>query len=103
GDRVETVEERIAYLDGRVKEHAHMVRDLREDMVTLRNDMNRRFEQVNQRFLHLEDKMDRRFEQVDRRFDSLDAKMSRQFVWLAGMLVTTLIAMLGTMGAVISA
>jgi hypothetical protein len=79
-----------------------MVSDLREDMVALRNDMNRRFEQVDQRFLHLEDKMDRRFEQVDLRFDSLDSKMSRQFIWLAGMLVTTLFAMLGTMGAVIS-
>ena len=80
-----------------------MVSDLRDDMVALRVDMNRRFEQVDQRFLHLEDKMDRRFEQVDRRFDSIDAKMSRQFMWLAGMLMTTLIAMFGTMGAVIAA
>lgn len=100
---MDTVEERVAYLEGRVEEHSQMVNDLRETVVALRNDMNRRFEQVDQRFLHLEEKMVRRFEQVDFRFDSLDAKMSRQFMWLAGMLVTTLIAMLGTLGAIIAA
>ncbi len=79
-----------------------MVMDLREDMVTLRNDMNRRFEQVDQRFLHLEDKMDRRFEQVDRRFDSIDAKMTKYFAWTAGMFVTTLVAILGSLGAIVA-
>jgi len=79
-----------------------MVTDLREDMVALRSDMNRRFEQVDQRFLHLEDKMDRRFEQVDRRFDSLDAKVTKYFVWTAGMFMTTMVAILGALGAIIS-
>ncbi len=72
-----------------------MVSDLRQDMFALRND-------VNQRFLHLEQKMDRRFEQVDVRLDSIDAKMSKHFMWLAGMLMTALIAMLGTLGAVVA-
>jgi hypothetical protein len=79
-----------------------MVSDLREDMVALRTDMNRRFEQVDQRFLHLEDKMDRRFEQVDRRFDSIDAKLTKYFVWTAGMFVTTLVAIFGAFGAMIA-
>jgi hypothetical protein len=93
----------VAYLEGRGEEHTHMVSDLREDMAALRNDMNRRFEQVDkrfdqvdQRFLHLEGK-------VDLRFDAIDAKLSRQFLWLAGMLMTTLIAILGTFGAIIAA
>jgi hypothetical protein len=30
---------------------------------------------------------------MDRRFDAMDAKMSRQFMWLAGILVTTLAAL----------
>ena len=72
-----------------------MVSDLRDDMVALRCDMNRRFEQVDQRFLHLEDKM-------DRRFDSIDAKLTKYFAWTAGMFVTTLIAILGSLGALVT-
>jgi DNA anti-recombination protein RmuC len=112
--RVETVEERVAYLEGKVEEHAIMVNDLRQTIVAFQNDVNRRFEQVEQRFVHLEERMDRRFEQMDlrltegfnradARFEAMDAKMSRHFVWLAGMLLTTLIAMLGTLGAIIAA
>jgi uncharacterized coiled-coil protein SlyX len=112
--RVETVEERVAYLEGRAEEQGHMVNDLRETVVAFQSDVNRRFEQVEQRFVHLEERMDRRFEQVetrltdgfsraDARFEAMDAKMSRHFVWLAGMLITTLIAMVGTLGAVVAA
>lgn len=93
---MDTLEERVAYLEGRREEQAYMINDLRDAVSGLRDDMNRRFEQVDQRFLHLEGK-------VDLRFDSIDAKMSRQFLWLAGMLVTTLIAILGTFGAIIAA
>jgi hypothetical protein len=41
--------------------------------------------------------MDARFEGHDRRFDGLDDKMSRQFVWLVGIQVTTLVAMVGAL------
>jgi hypothetical protein len=43
----------------------------------------------------LEERMDVRFQAVDRRFDALDEKISRQFVWLVGIIVTALAAMLG--------
>lgn len=72
-----------------------MVSDLRQDMAALRNDMNRRFELVDQRFLHLEAKM-------DLRFDAIDAKMTKFFAWTAGMFMTTLIAILGTLGAMVA-
>lgn len=72
--------------------------------------MDRRFEQVDGRFAQIEQGMDRRFEQVDQRFQqvdqrmvSLDAKVSRQFVWLVGLYVTTLIAMIGALGGIIAA
>jgi hypothetical protein len=42
-----------------------------------------------------EERVDRRFEGVDRRIDALDAKMSRQFMWLVGLHVMTLTAILG--------
>jgi hypothetical protein len=41
--------------------------------------------------------MDTRFETVDRRFDTLDDKVSRQFVWLVGLEVTTLVAIVGAL------
>ena len=84
-------EERLAFLEGTVGEHSHMLNGIRDAMTSLENRMDRRFEQ-------LEPRMDRRFEQidarfvqiearfsqVDQRFESLDAKMSRQVVWLVG-------------------
>jgi predicted nuclease with TOPRIM domain len=111
-----------------VEEHEIMVNDLRQTIVSFQNDVNRRFDHVEQRFVHLEERMDRRFEEVERRFEqvdrrfeqverrltegfsradarteAMDAKMSRHFVWLAGMLITTLVAMVGTLGAVVAA
>ncbi len=46
-----------------------MVESIRGDIIRLETDMNRRF-------------------------DAMDDKMSRHFMWLAGMLITTLAAML---------
>ena len=103
-------DERLAFLEGTVGEHSHMLNSIRDAMTSLESRMDRRFEQLEQR-------MDRRFEQVDARFaqidarfsqvdqrlDSLDAKMSRQFMWLVGILVTALVAMLGVLGAITSA
>jgi hypothetical protein len=45
----------------------------------------------------LEHRMDARFDVVDRRIDTLDEKVSRQFVWLVGLQVTTLGALVGAL------
>jgi hypothetical protein len=44
------------------------------------------------RFEAFEAKVDRRFEAIDRRFEALEGKVDRTFVWLAGIQVTTFIA-----------
>jgi chromosome segregation ATPase len=54
---------------------------------------DRRFEAIDRRF----EAIDRRFDTVDRRIDSLDDKVSRQFVWLVGLQVTTLVAIVGAL------
>ena len=46
--------------------------------------------------------MDRGFERVDRRFDVIDEKMSRQFRWQTGILLSALVAMMGTLGGIIA-
>ena len=43
---------------------------------------------LDQRMQSLEDR-------IERRFDHLDSKMSRQFTWLAGLQVTSLVAIAG--------
>ena len=64
------IEERVAFLDGRVREQSDTMNDLREQFRALR------------------DQMDRRFEHVDARFDAMDKRMSKQFMWLVGLMVT---------------
>ena len=49
----------------------------REEMVALRKDMDRRFEQVDKRF----EQVDKRFEQVDKRFEALTVRIDRFMIW----------------------
>lgn len=107
-----TLEERVAFLEGRVVEHSGALDGVRGAVASLEQRMDRRFEQLEQR-------MDRRFEDLDRRLDALDAKidqhigaldrktdqeigaldrkMSRQFTWLVGIQVTTLVAIVAAL------
>lgn len=83
--QVNHIDGRVAYLEGRVEEQTTMVYGLR-DAIT-----------------GLEDRMDRRFAGLDQRLDNLDAKMSRQFIWLVGLIVSLLIAVVAGMGGMIAA
>ena len=74
-----TLEERVAYLEGQVSEQSHAQMEIRDAVRSL------------------EHRVDVRFEAVDRRIDSLDEKVSRQFVWMVGIQVTTLIAIVGAL------
>jgi uncharacterized coiled-coil protein SlyX len=78
-----TLEERVAYLEGQVSEQSHAMLEVRD---AVRN---------------LERRMDARFESVDRRIDTLDEKVSRQFVWLVGIQVTTLVAVVTAFIAIV--
>lgn len=110
-----TLEERVAFLEGRVGEHSQMLEGIRGAIVNLEQRMDRRFEAVDRRFESLEhrlaafeQKVDQRFAAIDQRFvqvdqkldqrtDALDAKMSRQFIWLVGVQVTTLVAIVAAL------
>jgi uncharacterized coiled-coil protein SlyX len=104
---VVTTEERVAFLEGRVVEQSNTLDAVRTDIALLGERMDRRFEAVDLRFLGIDrrflgidqrfDRIDERFDaleqRVDRKIDALDAKLSRHFMWLAGILVTTLAAL----------
>lgn len=83
-----SLEERVAYLEGRFGEHMQSTVALRDDIAVLRGDISRRFEQVDKRF----DSIDGRFDRTDRRLDSMDSKIERHFTWLVGLQMGGLIA-----------
>ena len=94
-----SVEEQVAYLEGQVSDQSHTSVDMREAIRGLEHRVDARFEAIDRRF----EAIDRRFDTIERRIDVLDDKVSRQFVWLVGLQVTTLVATVGALAAVVSA
>ena len=84
-----SLEERVAYLEGRMQDHTALVLDLRSGLRELRDEMGRRFEAVDRRF----EAVDKRFDAVDRRFDAVD----RHFTWLVGIQVAMLVAVVSAL------
>lgn len=74
-----SLEERVAYLEGRLEDHATAVDRLRSDGQDLRETIR----QLGER--------------MDRRFDTLDEKVDRHFTWLVGIQVATLVAVVGAL------
>ena len=66
--------------------------DVREAVISLEQQVNRRFEL-------LELRLDQRFADVDRRFDGIDARFGRVY----GLLIVMLLAIVGGMSGIIAA
>jgi hypothetical protein len=79
-----TLEERVAYLEGRSEEFATGIAELHNDVRDLRAEMIRRFEQA-----------DKRFEQIDHRFLYMD----NRFNWVVGLQFATLLAVVALLGS----
>jgi uncharacterized coiled-coil protein SlyX len=95
-----TLEERVAYLEGQVSEQSHAMLEVRDAVRDLERRLDVRFETIDRRFEAVYrrfEAIDRRFENVERRIDGLDEKVSRQFVWVVGVQVTTLVAIVGAL------
>ena len=101
-----TIDDRVALLERQVSE----ILPLRDAVSHLEHRMDAGFQAIDRRF----ESVDRRFEAIDRRIDGLDDKMSRQFetmhdrmsrqfMWLVGIQVTTLAAIVAAVvGALVS-
>ena len=70
------VEGRVGHLEGQVSELSQGLMDLRASI------------------RHLE-------QRIDARFDALEDKMSRQFMWIVGIQMTTLLAIITMLGAIV--
>jgi hypothetical protein len=66
-----------------------MIEGIEKRLDLLQTDMNRRFELLRT--------------DMNRQFDLLDTKVSRWFVWLVGVQVMTLAAVVTAMGAILAA
>lgn len=123
GEDMPSIDERVAYLEGRLEDHSGTMGQLRADVRDLREDLDRRFEALDHkgdsRFealcqkldlqsRGLDAKSDRLFQGLDKktdwlgdrlnaRIDALDAKVSRQFTWLVGIQIASLVAIVGAL------
>ena len=99
-----TVEERVAYLEGRVEEHTRSTEEFRSGVLRL----DQRMGSLDLKIDRVRDELARRIEavraelasrcdRIDLRLDGLDQKLSRGFYWLAGMQFTILLAIVGTL------
>ncbi len=85
-----TIEERVAYLEGKVDEHSRGFAELREMIIHLVQKVDRLREELSSRI----DNLDAR---LNGRMDSLDTKFSRYFLWTIGIQITVLLAVIGAL------
>ena len=77
------IDERVAFVEGRMAEQSLMFADLREAIASL------------------ERRLDARLDRLDGRFNDLQSELSKNFRWVVGIQVTTLITVVAALfGAV---
>lgn len=102
-----TIEERVAYLEGKVEEHSKAWEDLKDMIIHLEGRINAldqkvdtRIDSLDQRLSSridgLDQKVDRFREELSARIDGLDQKFSRYFLWILGIQVTIFLAIIAT-------
>jgi hypothetical protein len=74
-----SLDERVAYLEGRLEEHSGSVTALRGDVQELRQ------------------RVDSLSGRLDSRMDAFDAKLSRQFTWLVGIQIVMFVAIISAL------
>ena len=72
-----SLDERVAYLEGRMEDHTALIADVRTEMRGLRSELRSEMKDLRA--------------EMDRRFDRVDQK----FTWLVGVLVGVLLALVG--------
>jgi len=87
-----TIEERVAYLEGKVEEHSKAWADLKDMMINHESKMIAFEQRIDRRF----EAIDKRFETIDRRFDAMDQKFSKYFLWIIGLQFSILLAMIAS-------
>jgi len=88
-----TLEERVAYLEGKIEEHSRGFEEIRDIIVHL----NGRVDALDQKIDRFRKELSARIDRLDARIDALDEKFSRFFLWTIGIQVTVLLAVIGAL------
>ena len=94
---MQTVEERLAYLEGRVEQHGRGMADIGDAVVQFTHRMNGLDQKIDRFCEELAGRIDAVEQRLTGRIDGLGQKLSRQFLWLVGVQVTVLLAVIGAM------
>ena len=89
-----TLEERVAYLEGRLEDHASTVIDVRSGLSHLHSKVDMVEGRLSARLDSVESKLTARIDGVESR---LTTKIDRQFTWLVGIEITVLLALVGAL------
>ena len=92
-----TVEERLAYLEGRVEEHGRGMAGLGDAVIQFTHRMDGLDLKIDRFREELAGRIDAAEQKLAGRIDGLDQKLSRHFLWLVGMQVTVLLAVVGAL------
>jgi len=103
-----SLEERVAYLEGRLEDHGGAVTDLRGAASQVNNKIDSLTTRMDEMGVRLTTRMDAmgaalttRIDALSTRMDALDqrlnAKMDRHFMWLVGIQIATLVAIIGAL------
>ena len=87
-----TLEERVAYLEGKVDEHSRGFGELREMMIHLDQKVDRFREELSGRIDALDQKIDHFRKELSAQINTLDQKVSKQFIWLVSIQIAVLLA-----------
>lgn len=80
--------ERIAYVEGQVNELSLRLSGVEGSILRLEQAVNARCDALDRQVETLR-------QRTDVRFDTLDDKIARQFLWIVGIQITTLVAVVG--------
>ncbi len=98
-----TLEERVAYLEGKVEEHSKAWEDLKDMIIHLEGRINaldqkvdRRIDALDVKVERFREELSRRIDSLDHRIDSLDQKFSRYFLWIIGIQMSIFLAIIAS-------
>ena len=107
-----TLEERVAYIEGKVEEHSYAWQDLRERITHLEQKMDHRFSEVNLRFTEINQRfteMNQRFTQIDHRISEVNQRLGdtnlridRLFFFILATLASSIGALIGSLVSIFS-
>jgi uncharacterized coiled-coil protein SlyX len=92
-----TLEERVAYLEGRAEEQSRLGAELREMIAHLDQKVDRFREELSAQIQAVDQKVDRFRGELSVQVQALDQKMTRYFTWLIGLYVAGLLAIMAAL------